>query len=280
MRRPSTGSRTAPSRRSWRRISRAARTRSAEFPPRLWPRAECGEIPPQPPPSRRDCCDKPTSPGSRYWMPAAPSLFSGGDTRRDPRGDCSPSKPRSGRTLASAPVQRVGSLQDLDEPRRYRCDSRRIRKQLESQQGAAEHARLGGLFGITLCSCSWECRAPGSSPGSWRARSPRWSRAPIGSAKATTLGPLAVVRHDELGDLQFALERMRQKLHETDDHEELSEHGAQQPERRRARDFARRHRQELQRGGTQAARLQRRRTCSANPWSSFVDEAQRAMPSI
>jgi diguanylate cyclase (GGDEF)-like protein/PAS domain S-box-containing protein len=142
-------------------------------------------------------------------------LFSGGDPVVFQTGDWFVFQSTIHSNLVSAPVQRVGSLQIWMSRGEMRETLASIRKQLESQQGM-QIKRMRGLFaGITL-----PLFLLGLAGAVFIARQlTRPITALVKSADRIGQGdytrPLAVVRHDELGDLQFALERMRQKLNET-----------------------------------------------------------------
>jgi diguanylate cyclase (GGDEF)-like protein/PAS domain S-box-containing protein len=142
-------------------------------------------------------------------------LFSGGDPTLPQSGDWFVFKSTIHSNLVSAPVQRVGSLQIWMSRAEMQETLASIRKQLESQQGM-QIKRMRGLFaGITLPLLllglvgAWYIARQLSGPISALVK----SADRIGEGDYTR--PLAVVRQDELGDLQFALERMRQKLNET-----------------------------------------------------------------
>jgi diguanylate cyclase (GGDEF)-like protein/PAS domain S-box-containing protein len=142
-------------------------------------------------------------------------LFSGGDPSIFQTGDWFVFQSTIHSNLVSAPVQRVGSLQIWMSRSEMRETLASIRKQLESQQGM-QIKRMRGLFaGITLplfllgLAGAWFIARQLARPISALVK----SADRIGQGDYTR--PLAVVRHDELGDLQFALERMRQKLNET-----------------------------------------------------------------
>jgi diguanylate cyclase (GGDEF)-like protein/PAS domain S-box-containing protein len=142
-------------------------------------------------------------------------LFSGGDPAVFQTGDWFVFQSTIHSNLVAAPVQRVGSLQIWMSRGEMRETLASIRKQLESQQGM-QIKRMRGLFaGITLplfllgLAGAWFIARQLAGPISALVK----SADRIGQGDYTR--PLAVVRHDELGDLQFALERMRQKLNET-----------------------------------------------------------------
>jgi diguanylate cyclase (GGDEF)-like protein/PAS domain S-box-containing protein len=90
-----------------------------------------------------------------------------------------------------------------------------LRAQLESQQAMQGKRMSGGLLGLTGLllllglTGAWFIARQLARPISALVK----TADRIGQGDYTQ--PLAVVRHDELGDLQFALERMRQKLRET-----------------------------------------------------------------
>src|SRR5580692_5128442 len=142
-------------------------------------------------------------------------LFSGGDPAVFRTGDWFIFKSNIHSNLVSAPVQHVGSLQIWMSRAEMQETLASIRKQLESQQGI-QVKRMRGLFaGITVplfllgLIGAWYIARQLAKPISALVS----SADRIGQGDYTR--PLAVVRQDELGDLQFALERMRQKLNET-----------------------------------------------------------------
>ena len=117
--------------------------------------------------------------------------------------------------LVSAPVQRVGALRISMSRAEMRETLASIGKQLEGQQGMQIKRMRGFFAGITLpllvlgLAGAWFIARQLSGPIIALVK----SADRIGQGDYTR--PLAVVRQDELGDLQFALERMRQKLNET-----------------------------------------------------------------
>src|ERR1700676_2188151 len=143
------------------------------------------------------------------------ALFSGGDPAAQAAVDLFVSESTVPSNLVSAPVQRVGSLRIWMSRAEMRETLASIRKQLESQQGMQIKRMRGLLAGITLpllvlgLAGAWYIARQLAGPISALVT----SADRIGQGDYTR--PLAVVRHDELGDLQFALERMRQKLNET-----------------------------------------------------------------
>jgi diguanylate cyclase (GGDEF)-like protein/PAS domain S-box-containing protein len=142
-------------------------------------------------------------------------LFTGGDPAAQQSGDWFVFQSTIHSNLVSAPVQRVGSLRISMSRSEMRETLASIRKQLESQQGMQIRRMRGLLAGITLpllvlgLAGAWFIARQLAGPISALVK----SADRIGQGDYTR--PLAVVRHDELGDLQFALERMRQKLNET-----------------------------------------------------------------
>jgi PAS domain S-box-containing protein len=142
-------------------------------------------------------------------------LFGGGDPVTQAAGDWFVFQSTVHSNLVSAPVQRVGSLRIWMSRAEMRETLASIRKQLESQQGMQIKRMRGLLVGITLpllvlgLAGAWYIARQLAGPISALVT----SADRIGQGDYTR--PLAVVRHDELGDLQFALERMRQKLNET-----------------------------------------------------------------
>src|SRR6202167_4560720 len=142
-------------------------------------------------------------------------LFSGGDPAVLQSGDWFVFQSTIHSNLVSAPIQRLGSLQIWMSRAEMQETLASIRKQLESQQGI-QVKRMRGLFaGITVplfllgLIGAWFIARQLAGPISALVK----SADRIGQGDYTR--PLAVVRQDELGDLQFALERMRQKLNET-----------------------------------------------------------------
>jgi diguanylate cyclase (GGDEF)-like protein/PAS domain S-box-containing protein len=142
-------------------------------------------------------------------------LFSGGDPAAQATGDWFVFQSTIHSNLVSAPVQRVGSLRIWMSRAEMQETLASIRKQLESQQGMQIKRMRGLLASITLpllalgLAGAWFIARQLAGPISALVK----SADRIGQGDYTR--PLAVVRHDELGDLQFALERMRQKLNET-----------------------------------------------------------------
>src|SRR3984957_2297740 len=142
-------------------------------------------------------------------------LFSGGDPAVFRTGDWFVFQSTIHSNLVSAPVQRVGSLRIWMSRAQMRETLASIRKQLESQQGMQIKRMRGLLASITLpllvigLAGAWYIARQLAGPIAALVK----SADQIGQGDYTR--PLAVVRHDELGDLQFALERMRQKLNET-----------------------------------------------------------------
>jgi diguanylate cyclase (GGDEF)-like protein/PAS domain S-box-containing protein len=142
-------------------------------------------------------------------------LFRGGDPAARQSGDWFVFESTIHSNLVSAPVHRVGSLRISVSRAEMRETLASIRKQLESQQGMQIKRMNGLLAGIVLpllglgLAGAWFIARQLAGPISALVK----SADRIGQGDYTR--PLAVVRHDELGDLQFALERMRQKLNET-----------------------------------------------------------------
>jgi diguanylate cyclase (GGDEF)-like protein/PAS domain S-box-containing protein len=142
-------------------------------------------------------------------------LFSGGDPSVRQAGDWFVFQSTIHSNLVSAPVQHVGTLQIWVSRAEMRETLASIRKQLESQQGMQIKRMRGLIAGFTLpllllgLAGAWFVATQLARPISALVK----SADRIGEGDYTR--PLAVVRHDELGDLQFALERMRQKLNET-----------------------------------------------------------------
>jgi diguanylate cyclase (GGDEF)-like protein/PAS domain S-box-containing protein len=142
-------------------------------------------------------------------------LYSGGDPTVLQTGDWFAFRSTIHSNLVSAPVQRVGSLQIWMSRAEMQETLASIRKQLESQQRMQIKRMRGLIAGIALPLLllglvgAWFIARQLAGPISALVK----SADRIGEGDYTR--PLAVVRHDELGDLQFALERMRQKLNET-----------------------------------------------------------------
>jgi diguanylate cyclase (GGDEF)-like protein/PAS domain S-box-containing protein len=142
-------------------------------------------------------------------------LFSGGEANAAKNDDWFVYQSTIHSALALAPVQHVGSLRLWMSRAEMRATLASIRKQLESQQGMQIKRMRGVLAGIALpllvlgLAGAWFIARQLAGPISALVK----SADRIGRGDYTR--PLAVVRHDELGDLQFALERMRQKLNET-----------------------------------------------------------------
>src|SRR5450631_373734 len=142
-------------------------------------------------------------------------LFSTGELASHEAGDWFVFQSTIHSNLVSAPVQRVGSLRIWMSRAEMRETLASIRKQLESQQGMQIKRMRGLLAGITLpllvlgLAGAWFIARQLAGPIAALVK----SADRIGQGDYTR--PLAVVRQDELGDLQFALERMRQKLNET-----------------------------------------------------------------
>jgi diguanylate cyclase (GGDEF)-like protein/PAS domain S-box-containing protein len=121
----------------------------------------------------------------------------------------------SGPYVVQSNVQRVGSLEIWMSRAEMQDTLSSIRSQLLSKQGVQNKRIRGVLAVITLPLIilgllgAWFIARQLSGPISALVK----SADRIGEGDYTR--PLAVVRHDELGDLQFALERMRQNLNET-----------------------------------------------------------------
>src|SRR6202795_1280563 len=142
-------------------------------------------------------------------------LFRGGDPAAQQSGDWFVFQSTIHSNLVSAPVQRVGSLRISMSRTEMRETLASIRKQLESQQGMQIKRMRGLLAGIALpllvlgLAGAWYIARQLAGPISALVK----SADRIGEGDDSR--PLGVVRPDELGDLQFALQRMRQKLNET-----------------------------------------------------------------
>jgi diguanylate cyclase (GGDEF)-like protein/PAS domain S-box-containing protein len=121
----------------------------------------------------------------------------------------------SGPYVIQSNVQRLGSLEIWMSRAEMQDTLSSIRSQLLSKQGVQNKRIRGVLAFITVPLIilgllgAWFIARQLSGPISALVK----SADRIGEGDYTR--PLAVVRHDELGDLQFALERMRQKLNET-----------------------------------------------------------------
>jgi diguanylate cyclase (GGDEF)-like protein/PAS domain S-box-containing protein len=152
-------------------------------------------------------------------------LFSGGDTAAGvpaagapaarPGGDWFVFQSTVHSNLVAAPVQRVGSLKIWMSRGEIHETLASLGQQLEKQQGMQIRRMRTLLAGIAFPLLvlglvgAWFIARQLSGPISALVK----TADQIGQGDYTR--PLAVVRHDELGDLQFALERMRQKLNET-----------------------------------------------------------------
>jgi diguanylate cyclase (GGDEF)-like protein/PAS domain S-box-containing protein len=142
-------------------------------------------------------------------------LFNGSDTAAQGSGDWFVFQSTIHSNLVSTPVQRVGILRIWVSRAEMRETLASIRKQLESQQGMQIKRMRGLMAGIILpllvlgLAGAWFIARQLAGPITALVK----TADRIGQGDYTR--PLAVVRHDELGDLQFALERMRQKLNET-----------------------------------------------------------------
>jgi diguanylate cyclase (GGDEF)-like protein/PAS domain S-box-containing protein len=142
-------------------------------------------------------------------------LFRGGDPAAQQSEDWFAFQSTIHSNLVSAPVQQAGSLRIWISRAEMNETLASIRKQLESQQGVQIKRIRSLLAGITLpllvlgLAGAWFIGGQIEAPISALVM----SADRIGQGDYTM--PLAVVRHDELGELQFALERMRQKLNET-----------------------------------------------------------------
>ena len=142
-------------------------------------------------------------------------LYSGGAALGQPVGDWFAFQSPIHSNLVSAPVHQLGLLRIWMSRAEMQETLGSIRKQLESQQGMQIRRMRGLLAGVTLpllllgLAGAWFIARQLAGPISALVK----SADRIGQGDYTR--PLAVVRRDELGDLQFALERMRQKLNET-----------------------------------------------------------------
>ena len=142
-------------------------------------------------------------------------LFRGGDPAAQAAGDWFVFQSTIHSNLVSTPVQSVGSLRIWMSRAEMRETLASLGAQLENQQGMQIKRMRGLLAGIALpllalgLAGAWFIARQLAGPISALVK----SADRIGQGDYTR--PLAVVRHDELGDLQFALERMRQKLNET-----------------------------------------------------------------
>ncbi|HEX4241823.1 MAG TPA: EAL domain-containing protein [Steroidobacteraceae bacterium] len=142
-------------------------------------------------------------------------LFSGGNPAPQQPGDWFAFQSTIHSALQATPVRQLGTLRIWMSRVEMRETLASIRKQLESQQGLQIRRMRGLLAGVTLpmlllgLAGAWFIARQLSGP----------IEALVKSADRIGQGdysrPLAVMRQDELGELQFALERMRQKLNET-----------------------------------------------------------------
>jgi PAS domain S-box-containing protein len=117
--------------------------------------------------------------------------------------------------LGDANAPKVGTLQISMSRAQMQATLQSIRSQLLSKQGV-QTKRIGGAFAFITVPLSILC-VVGAFYLARQLASPL--AALVKSADQIGEGdysrPLAVVRRDEIGDLQFALERMRQNLNET-----------------------------------------------------------------
>jgi diguanylate cyclase (GGDEF)-like protein/PAS domain S-box-containing protein len=118
-------------------------------------------------------------------------------------------------TIAPGAVQRIGSLEIWMSRAEMQETLSSINTELENNQGV-QTKRIRGVFAVIAIPLvllgllgAWFIARQLSGPIAALVK----SADRIGQGDYTR--PLAVLRHDELGDLQFALERMRQKLNET-----------------------------------------------------------------
>src|SRR6202140_1674045 len=149
------------------------------------------------------------------WDARGAVLFRGGDPTPQAAGDWFVFQSTIHSNLVSAPAQRVGSLRIWMSRAEMRETLASMGAQLENQQGMHIKRMRGLLASIALpllalgLAGAWFIARQLSGPIDALVK----SADRIGQGDYTR--PLAVVRQDELGDLQFALERMRQKLNET-----------------------------------------------------------------
>ena len=118
-------------------------------------------------------------------------------------------------TVAPGAMQRIGSLEIWMSRAELQETLSSINTELETKQGV-QTKRIRGAFAVIAIPLvllgllgAWYIARQLSGPIAALVK----SADRIGEGDYTR--PLAVLRHDELGDLQFALERMRQKLNET-----------------------------------------------------------------
>jgi diguanylate cyclase (GGDEF)-like protein/PAS domain S-box-containing protein len=118
-------------------------------------------------------------------------------------------------TVTPGAMQRIGSLEIWMSRAELQETLSSINTELETKQGA-QTKRIRGAFAVIAIPLvllgllgAWYIARQLSGPIAALVK----SADRIGEGDYTR--PLAVMRHDELGDLQFALERMRQKLNET-----------------------------------------------------------------
>ena len=170
---------------------------------------------------------------------------------------------------------------DLDEPRGDAAKPSPASASSSNSNRACRSSACAACSPASRCRCCcWDWSAPGSSRASCR----RPIAALVKSADRIGEGdytrPLAVVRHDELGDLQFALERMRQKLNETTITKNYLNTVLNSLSDAVLGDLARRHRQELQRGHAAAARLSEDEDLVGKPLIELHRRGASAVPSI
>ncbi len=143
-------------------------------------------------------------------------VFSGGNSADQPTSDGPFFLQTTVRSNLSQPfAPKVGSLQISMSRAQMQATLQSIRVQLLSKQGVQSKRIRGAFAFITVpllilgLAGAWFVARQLSSPIAALVK----SADQIGEGDYTR--PLAVVRRDELGDLQFALERMRQNLNET-----------------------------------------------------------------
>jgi PAS domain S-box-containing protein len=151
--------------------------------------------------------DEPDIERVEIWGAHENLLYSGNNPEARPTG--------AGPFVLRTDVQRLGSLEIWMSRAQMQETLASIRTQLLSKQGVQIKRIRGVLAGIALPLVilgligAWFIARQLSRPIAALVK----SADRIGDGDYTR--PLAVVRRDELGDLQFALERMRQNLNET-----------------------------------------------------------------
>jgi PAS domain-containing protein len=190
-------------------LARTCRRRDRDAVLRNDPRADRATVEPSSAttPARRDRC---ATPRHRDLRPGgAAAIRQRQITQREPPVRADVQQRPASRTPQTVGEVEVESARSRARRNRRSARTSSIRWSATDAQGAAAAGALG------RSALAVGSRWPGGPAGASSSRSPRSSRAPIASRKATTRGRMEVGRRDELGELQAALERMRQKLRQT-----------------------------------------------------------------